>query len=78
MFRRSRVRPRLDGEEARIFDAVVRPDRVKARRGLKPRSEHQRKEISRAEGMLANERFVERAPAEVIEAERPKSPPCQA
>jgi valyl-tRNA synthetase len=29
-------------------------------------------EIARAEGMLANERFVGNAPAEVVEAEREK------
>ena len=34
--------------------------------------ERLRTEIARAEGMLANERFVERAPAEVVEAEREK------
>ena len=31
-----------------------------------------RKEIARAEGMLANERFVRNAPAEVVESERSK------
>ena len=30
------------------------------------------REIERAEGKLANQRFVERAPAEVVEAERAK------
>jgi valyl-tRNA synthetase len=34
--------------------------------------ERLRKEIARAEGMLGNERFLERAPAEVVEAEREK------
>ena len=34
--------------------------------------ERLRKEIARAEGMLANERFVANAPAEVVEAEREK------
>ena len=31
-----------------------------------------RKEIARAEGMLGNKGFVERAPAEVVESERQK------
>jgi valyl-tRNA synthetase len=31
-----------------------------------------RKEIGRAEGMLANERFVANAPPDVVEAERQK------
>ena len=30
------------------------------------------KEIARAEGMLGNEKFTDRAPAEVVEAEREK------
>ena len=34
--------------------------------------ERLRKEVARAEGMLANERFVANAPAEVVEAEREK------
>jgi valyl-tRNA synthetase len=72
MFRRSSVRPALEGEEARIFDAVVRPDRAKGDGDPKAEIERLQKEISRAEGMLANERFVERAPAEIIEAEREK------
>jgi valyl-tRNA synthetase len=35
-------------------------------------SERLRKEVARAEGMLANERFVQKAPAEVVDAEREK------
>jgi valyl-tRNA synthetase len=72
MFRRSGVRPKLEGDEARIFEAVVRPERVKADGDVAAEIERLQKEISRAEGMLANERFVERAPADVIEAEREK------
>jgi valyl-tRNA synthetase len=72
MFRRSAVRPKLNGEEARIFDAVVRPDRAKGDGDPKAEIARLRQEISRAEGMLANERFVERAPAEVVEGEREK------
>jgi valyl-tRNA synthetase len=72
MFRRSGVRPKLEGDEARIFEAVVRPERVKADGDVAAEIERLQKEISRAEGMLANARFVERAPADVIEAERQK------
>ncbi|HEX2287375.1 MAG TPA: class I tRNA ligase family protein, partial [Gaiellaceae bacterium] len=72
IFRRSGVRPKLGGDEERIFDAVVRPDRVKADGDPSAEIERLRKEIARAEGMLANGRFVERAPAEVVEAERKK------
>jgi valyl-tRNA synthetase len=72
MFRRSGVRPALADEEQRIFDAVVRPERAKVDGDSKGEIERLRKEISRAEGMLANERFIERAPAEVVEAERAK------
>jgi valyl-tRNA synthetase len=72
IFRRSGVRPKLDGDERRIFDAVVRPDRVKADGDPSAEIERLHKEIARAEAMLANGRFVERAPAEVVEAEREK------
>jgi valyl-tRNA synthetase len=72
MFRRSAVAPKLEGDEARIFDAVVRPGQAKADGDPKAEIERLRKEISRSEGMLANERFVQRAPAEVVEAEREK------
>jgi valyl-tRNA synthetase len=72
MFRRSGVRPKLEGDEARIFEAVVRPGKAKADGDPSAEIERLRTEIARAEGMLANERFVERAPAEVVEAEREK------
>ena len=72
VFRRSAVRPKLGDEEQRIFEAVVRPDRVQADGDPTAEIERLRKEIARAEGMLANGRFVERAPAEVVEAEREK------
>jgi valyl-tRNA synthetase len=72
IFRRSGIRPKLDGDEERIFDAVVRPDRVKADGDPTAEIDRLRREIARAEGMLANGRFVERAPAEVVEAEREK------
>jgi valyl-tRNA synthetase len=72
IFRRSGVRPRLEGDEERIFEAVVRPSRARGDGDPTAEIERLRREISRAEGMLANERFVERAPADVVEAEREK------
>jgi valyl-tRNA synthetase len=72
IFRRSGVAPELAGEEKRIFDAVVRPGRARANGDVAAERERIRKEIARAEGMLANERFVQGAPAHVVEAEREK------
>ena len=72
IFRRSAVRPELDGEPLRIFEAVVRPDRIKADGNVEAERERLRKEVARAEGLLANERFTSKAPPEVVEAERAK------
>jgi valyl-tRNA synthetase len=73
IFRRSGVTVELEGDERRIFDAVVRPDRAKADGGnLEAEVERLRGEITRAEGMLANERFVQNAPDDVVDAEREK------
>jgi valyl-tRNA synthetase len=71
-FRRSGVRLELNDAERAIFEAVVRPDRVKADGDAGAERERLRGEIARAERMLANARFVERAPAEVVDAEREK------
>jgi valyl-tRNA synthetase len=74
IFRRSGVVPPLEGDEKRIFDAVVRPDRAPQRQNVDAGAERDRlrKEIARAEGMLGNARFVANAPAAVVEAEREK------
>jgi valyl-tRNA synthetase len=72
MFRRAGVAPPLEGDDKRIFDAVVRPERARANGDVEAERERLRKEIARAEGMLANERFVSKAPPEVVEAERDK------
>jgi valyl-tRNA synthetase len=72
-FRRSGVLTPLSGDEERIFAAVVRPERVKTDgEGAAAEIERLRKEVERAEKMLANERFVANAPADVVEAEREK------
>jgi len=72
MFRRSGVVPPLDGDEKRIFDAVVKPERAVANGNADAEIARLRKEVERAEKMLANERFVANAPAEVVAAEREK------
>jgi len=72
IFRRSGVRVALDGEHARIFEAVVKPERQKANGNAAAEIERLQKEIARAEGLLANERFVQNAPTHVVDAERKK------
>jgi valyl-tRNA synthetase len=73
IFRRSGVPAgNLGDDERRIFDAVVKPDRAKADGSADAERERLRREIARAEGMLANERFTANAPAEVVAAERQK------
>ena len=72
-FRRSGVTTKLEGDEQRIFDAVVRPERAAPANGdVDAERARLRDEIDRAEKMLANERFVSKAPSEVVEAEREK------
>ena len=62
----------LEGDEKRIFDAVVRPGAGKANGNAEAEIERLRKEVERAERMLANERFVANAKPEVVDAEREK------
>jgi valyl-tRNA synthetase len=73
-FRRSGVRTPLEGDELRIFEAVVRPDRIKVEGNGRLDDEIARleKEIARGEKQLSNERFVAGAPADVVQAEREK------
>ena len=72
-FRRSGVLTPLAGDKERIFAAVVKPERVKADGGnAAAELERLRREVERAEKMLANERFVENAAPDVVEAEREK------
>ncbi len=72
LYRRSQVQIELSDDERRIFEAVVKPGQVTRDGGAEREVERLRNEIARAEGMLANERFTENAPAEVVEAEREK------
>jgi valyl-tRNA synthetase len=72
-FRRSGVLTPLAGEKQRIFAAVVKPERVKSDGGSAAAEiDRLRKEVERAEKMLANERFVENAAPDVVDAEREK------
>jgi len=73
IFRRSGVQVELGSDdERRIFAAVVRPERARADGNREAEIERLRQEVARAEGMLANERFVQNAPSEVVDAEREK------
>jgi valyl-tRNA synthetase len=71
-FRRSGVLVPLEGEERRIFDVVVKPERQKANGNVEEERERLRNEIARGEAKLANEGFVSKAPPEVVQAEREK------
>jgi valyl-tRNA synthetase len=72
IFRRSGVAIPLEGDEKRIFDAVVRPERSKSNGNAAAEIERLRREVERGERMLANEKFVANAKPEVVEAERDK------
>jgi valyl-tRNA synthetase len=73
VFRRSGVlSQKLEAEERRIFDAVVKPERQRANGDASAERERLNNEIARAEKMLANERFVANAKPEVVAAEREK------
>ena len=71
IYRRSGVRIEIRGDSLRIFEAVVRPS-AEGQGDLEGERERLRKEIERAERMLANEKFVANAAPEVVEAERRK------
>ena len=73
IFRRSGVQVELGSDdERRIFAAVVRPERARGDGNRDGEIQRLRKEVARAEGMLANERFVANAPDDVVAAEREK------
>ncbi|MDX6413897.1 MAG: valyl-tRNA synthetase [Gaiellaceae bacterium] len=81
VYRRSGVLPKLEGEEKRIFDAVVKPKTTDVSVAVRIGGEEDPRdreiarlqgEIKRAEGMLANKRFLENAPADVVADEREK------
>ena len=71
IYRRSSVRIEIDGDSRRIFDAVVRPS-GDGHGDVEAERTRVRKEIERAERMLANEKFVANAAPEAVEGERQK------
>jgi valyl-tRNA synthetase len=73
IFMRSGVQVELGSDdERRIFAAKVRPERARVDGNRDAEIQRLQTEVARAEGMLANERFVENAPADVVDAEREK------
>jgi valyl-tRNA synthetase len=71
IYRRSGVRIKIEGDSARIFEAVVRPT-GDGQGDVEAERARLQKEIERAERMLANEKFVANAAPEAVEAEREK------
>jgi valyl-tRNA synthetase len=71
-YRRSQVRIDLSEDEARVFEAVVKPGQVTQDGNVEREQERLQQEIARAEAMLANERFVANAPKDVVAAEQTK------
>jgi valyl-tRNA synthetase len=71
-FRRSGVLVPLEGDEKRIFDVVVKPGRQKANGNVEVERDRLNGEIERLEKRLANTGFVEKAPPEVVQADREK------
>ncbi len=73
IFRRSGLRVSLTDDEKRIFEAVVKPERMKVEAvSIEAETKRLNSEIARCEKMLSNPSFVERARGEVVEAEREK------
>jgi valyl-tRNA synthetase len=72
IFRRSGIRVGLEGDASRVFETVVKPDRVTANGNVDAEIARLRGEVERGRKKLANERFVENAAPEVVDAEREK------
>jgi valyl-tRNA synthetase len=70
--RRSGVVVELEGEDRRVFETVVPSHRLPVNGSRDQEIARLRKEVARAEGMLANERFLANAPDEVVSGEREK------
>ena len=71
IYRRSGVQIDIGGDSRRIFEAVVRPS-GDGQGDVEAERARVRKEIERAERMLANEKFVANAAPEAVEGERQK------
>ena len=73
IFRRSGLRVSLTDDEQRIFQAVVKPERMKVEAvSVEAETGRLQTEVARCEKMLSNPSFVERARPEVVDAEREK------
>jgi valyl-tRNA synthetase len=73
IYRRSGLRVGLSADEERIFNAVVKPERLKIETmTIEAETARLSSEIARCEKMLSNQSFVERARPEVVEGEREK------
>ena len=71
IYRRSGVRIKVMGDSLRVFEAVVRP--TDGRQGdVDAERARVKKEIERAERMLANEKFIANAADDAVEGERLK------
>jgi valyl-tRNA synthetase len=77
IYRRSGVLIDVEGDARRIFENVVRP-KEDGQGDVEAEVGRLRREIARAEKMLANERFVSNAPPDVVEAEQTKLAQYQA
>ena len=62
----------LDDDARRILATVVRLDGATPKGDVGAEQARLDKEIARAEGMLGNQKFIDRAPPDVVEAEREK------
>jgi valyl-tRNA synthetase len=71
IYRRSAVRVVVEGDAGRIFETVVRP-KEDGRGNIEAEIARLKNEVERAEKKLADERFRERAPSDVVEAEQTK------
>src|SRR5206468_3949273 len=71
LYHRSKVRIDVTGENARIFQAVVRPT-GDGQGDVEAERERVRAEKQRAERKLADEKFVRNAPPDVVDGERRK------
>ncbi|MBA2615823.1 MAG: valine--tRNA ligase [Actinobacteria bacterium] len=70
--RTSALPPPVTSADEHLFRIMTEGRRPDGAVGLEAELERLRKEVARCEGMLANERFVRSAPADVVEGEREK------
>jgi valyl-tRNA synthetase len=71
IYRRSNVRVDISGDEERLFELVARPT-ADGKGDIDAERRRTRAEVDRLEEKLADKKFVEKAPPEVVAAEREK------